>query len=140
MAKNKFQDVAFKSVDDFLAYLPEDELQIVEFLRKIVFYCLPHCTEKLAYNVPYYRVNQNICFIWPASVKWGKQETYQGVRFGFTNGNLLQDEINYLNQGNRKQVCWKDFTSIADVDVDLLRAYIFEVALLDEQIRKLKQK
>ncbi|QMU30734.1 hypothetical protein [Adhaeribacter radiodurans] len=77
MAKNKFQDVAFQSVDDFLAYLPEDELQIVEFLRRLVFYCLPNCTEKLAYNVPYYWVNKSICFIWPASVKWGKQVTYQ---------------------------------------------------------------
>ncbi len=140
MAKNKFQDVTFQSVDDFLEYLPEDELQIVEFLRKIVFYCLPYCTEKLAYNVPYYRVNQNICFIWPASVKWGKKETYQGVRFGFTNGNLLHDEINYLNQGNRKQVCWKDFTSISEIDVDLLKAYIFEAALIDEQLKKLKNK
>ncbi|WP_158267530.1 hypothetical protein [Adhaeribacter arboris] len=37
MAKNKLQDVAFQSVDDFLAYLPEDELPVVEFLRKFFF-------------------------------------------------------------------------------------------------------
>lgn len=140
MAQLKFQDVAFKNVDDFLAYLPEDELQIVEFLRKIVFYCLPYCTEKLAYNVPYYRVHRNICFIWPASIKWGKEVTYQGVRFGFTNGHLLPDEINFLNQGNRKQVCYKDFTSIAAIDVDLLKAYLFEAALVDEQLQKQKKK
>ena len=136
----KLQEVAFRSIDDFLAYLPEDEWRLVEFLRKIVFTCLPNCTEKLAYNVPYYRVHQNICFIWPASIKWGKQVTYQGVRFGFAQGYRLSDEINYLNRGNRKQVYWKDFTSITEIDVDLLKAYIYEAALVDEQLKKHRTK
>lgn len=139
MAQIKLQEVAFRSVDDFLAYLPEQELPVVEFLRKIVFNCLPHCTEKLAYNVPYYQIHKNICFIWPASVKWGKQVTYQGVRFGFTQGHLLSDEINYLNRGNRKQVYWKDFTCISEIDVDLLKAYIYEAELVDEQFKKSKK-
>ncbi|WP_158267531.1 hypothetical protein [Adhaeribacter arboris] len=38
--------------------------------------------------------------------KVGQAGNLPGVRFGFTNGNLLHDEINYLNQGSWKQVCW----------------------------------
>lgn len=140
MPKNKFQEVAFRSIDDFLAYLPEDELKVVEFLRHLVFHCLPNCIEKLAYHVPYYHLNRSICFIWPASVKWGKQVSYEGVRFGFTNGYLLPDEANYLNRGNRTQVYWKDFTSIPTIDADLLKTYIFEAALIDEQFKKAKKK
>jgi hypothetical protein len=71
VAKKKMQDVDFKNVDDLPAFIPENELKIVERLRKIIFSCLPGCTEKLAYNVPFYKVHANICFIWPPSVNWG---------------------------------------------------------------------
>lgn len=98
----KMQNVNFKSVDEFLSYLPDDELRVVEYLRNILFECIPNCQERLAYNVPYYQSHKNICFIWPASIKWGKKVTYKGVRLGFTNGNLLADEVNYLEKGNRK--------------------------------------
>ena len=108
-SKKKMQNVSFRNIDDFLEYLPDNELKIVSFLRRLVFDCMPMATEQLAFNVPYYTVNRNVCFIWPASVLWGKKQTYQGVRFGFTNGNLISDDINYLDKGNRKQVYWKDF-------------------------------
>ena len=63
--KRKMQDVSFKTVEDFLAYLPEDELKIVELLRKIILSCLPDVVEKLSYNVPFYKRHSTICFIWP---------------------------------------------------------------------------
>jgi hypothetical protein len=39
----------------------------------------------------------------------GKTKSYAGVRLGFTNGNLMQDETGYLDKGDRKQLLWKDF-------------------------------
>ena len=134
------QNVKFSSVDEFLDFLPVDELKVVEFLRRIVFNCIPDITEKLAYNVPYYKRNKNICFIWPASVLWGKKKTYEGVRFGFTSGYLLQDEMNYLDKGDRKQVYWKDFTEIKEIDVDLLKTYIFDAYIIDQSFSKIKNK
>lgn len=138
-AKKKMQDVDFKNVDELLAFLPEEELKIVERLRKIIFSCLPNCTEKLSYNVPFYKVHKNICFIWPPSVKWGGTG-HEGVRFGFTNGYLLTDEIVYLDKGTRKQVYWRDFKSLKEIDAELLKAYIFEAALIDEEIIREKAK
>ena len=61
--KRKMQNVNFADVEEFLAFLPEDELKIVERLRKIVFSCIPDCVEKLNYNVPFYKMHSNICFI-----------------------------------------------------------------------------
>lgn len=132
----KMQSVNFKNVDEFLAYLPEDELEILELLREVILDCIPDCREKLSYNVPYFKRHRNICFIWPASVTWGKSKTYEGVKLGFVNGNLMADELNYLEKGERKQVYWRDFTSISEIDIDVLKTYIFEAVMIDEERAK----
>jgi hypothetical protein len=136
--KRKMQNVSFNSLDDFFEFLPENELRLVNSLREIVLGCIPGCQEKLAYNVPYYRRFANICFIWPPAVKWGNS-TQTGVRLGFTNGYLLQDELNYLDKGDRKQVYWKDFFNLDEVDVPLLKAYLFNAVEIDEEKARLKK-
>jgi hypothetical protein len=127
----RMQNVRFRSIDEFLEYLPAKELKIVNALRQIVFDCIPGVTESLSYNVPYYRVRKTICFIWPASILWGRRQTYQGVRFGFAKGYRLLDEMRYLDRGDRKQVYWKDFNDLKEIDVALLKSYIYEAILLD---------
>ena len=125
------QNVHFKSLNEFFDFLPEKELELVEYLRELVFQCIPDAREKLAYNVPYYQRHKNICFIWPASILWGKKKTYEGVRFGFTQGYLLTDETNYLDRGDRKYVYWKDFAQIKQINVPMLEAFLFEAVLID---------
>lgn len=137
--KRKMQNVSFKSVDELLDFLPEHELKIVSLLRQLILDSIPGCQEKLSFNVPYYKRNTNICFIWPASVLWGKTQTYHGVRLGFTNGYLMHDEINYLDKGDRKQVYWKDFTDIKQIDVDLVKAYIYDALEIDSELSKNKK-
>jgi hypothetical protein len=134
--KNKMQAVDFKDVAEFLDYLPEDELEITKELRRIILDCLPNCKEKLSFNVPFYSINKSICFIWPASVLWGNKKSYTGVRLGFSYGALLNDEENYLDQGNRKQVCYRDFTHINQVDEAFLSTYLYEALHIDAGFRK----
>lgn len=69
---------------------------------------------------------------------WGKKKTYKGVRFGFTNGYLLSDEISFLDKGDRKQVYWKDFENLNEIDVVLLKSYIFGAVEIDKQLSKNK--
>ncbi|MCX2681473.1 DUF1801 domain-containing protein [Galbibacter sp. EGI 63066] len=130
------QNIDFDTVDDFLDYLPDNERKIVDYLRRIILECIPGCTEKLSYNVPFYYRHARICFIWPSSVPWGKVKA--GVQLGFCNGNLLQDELNYLDKGGRKQVYSKTFTDIKAIDVDLLKTYIFDAVKVDKQLKKKK--
>jgi hypothetical protein len=130
------QNVSFRNLNDFLDFLPEDEREIAEVLRQIVFDCIPMAKEKLSYNVPYYKVHKNICFIWPASVFWGNSKSYEGVRFGFTKGYLLQDENGFLDKGTRKQVYWKDFTTCDSINIPLLKSFIFDALRLDEQVHQ----
>ncbi len=131
----KMQNVSFRNVEEHLEFLPGNELLMVEFLRKLVFDCVPNITEKLSYNVPFYKKNKGMFFIWTASVLWGKRQSFEGVRFGFQQGYLLNDELNYLERGNRRQVYWKDFKSVNDIDVDILKTYIFEAVIIDEQFK-----
>jgi Domain of unknown function (DU1801) len=139
VSKRKMQEVDFGSMEEFLAYLPEEELKIAELLRKIVFYCIPDIEEKISYNVPYYKRYSNICYIWPGSVQWGNVK-HTGVQFGFNKGYLIPDEINWLEKGNRKQVYWKTFYSVKEIDIDLLKAYIFEAVMIDEDDNRIKRK
>lgn len=127
----RMQNVEFQTVEEFLDYLPERERAIVDILREIIMDCMPDCTERLSYNVPYYYRHSRVCFIWPASVPWGKVKL-DGVQLGFCKGFLLNDEINFLEKGNRKEVYVKTYFHPNDIDVDLLKAYLFEAIVVDE--------
>jgi hypothetical protein len=138
--KSKMQNISFDTVEDFLEFLPADELRIVDALRMLVLDCMPDAIEKLSFNVPFYKRHKTVCFIWPASVFWGSKKTYEGVRFGFANGYLMQDEIGYLNKGDRKQIYWRDFTSVSEIDISLLRAYLFEAMMIDDETKAIKKR
>lgn len=127
------QNVKFEDLEEFFDFLPEEERVVVRYLRRIILECIPNCTEKLSYNVPYYKGHTNICFAWPASVLWGKTQTYEGVRLGFVSGHLMYDDINYLEEGNRKYVRCRDFRSIDEIEEDVLRAYIYDALRVDEE-------
>ena len=131
---NPFQNVSFRNINDFLDYLPEDELKIVEALRNLIFECIPEVKEKLAYNVPYYYQHGRICFIWPGSVPWGKK-LKKGVEFGFCKGNKLSDP-SYLNTGNRKEVYTKTFNTFKEIDWERMRQLIFEATVIDLETAK----
>lgn len=132
-AKRRMQNVSFRNVGKLLDFLPEDELSIVERLREIVYETIPDVTERLSYQVPYYRRLADICFIWPGSVSWGSK-TQNGVRFGFTQGYLLPDEISFLDKENRKQVYWHDFFTLRAIDEETLTSYLELAVDIDEQL------
>jgi hypothetical protein len=133
VSKYKLQKLNFSSIEDFLSYLPDDEEVIVEYLRNIVLECIPDVREKLSYNVPYYYRHSRICFIWPSSVPWGNVPQY-GVQLGFCNGNLLTDDDHYLEKGRRKKVYIKTFAEKSEIDVNLIKAYLYEAVEIDETL------
>ena len=125
------QNISFHTVGELLRFLPEDQLEITERLRELVYECIPGIKEKLSFQVPFFKKRKGICYIWPGAVSWGKK-TKEGVEFGFQYGNLLADEAGYLEHGKRKQVYSKRFFSVGDINEDILREYLFEAAEIDE--------
>lgn len=136
---NKFQPMQFRSVEEFLDYLPENELVVVEYLRRLIYDCIPGVREKLAYNVPFFYGHSRICFIWPAAVPWGKVPQ-NGIKLGFCKGHLLNDELAYLELEHRKEVSWKTFFEVPVQDEDILKTYLFEAAAIDELQTKNKRR
>ncbi|MBI5726948.1 MAG: DUF1801 domain-containing protein [Ignavibacteriales bacterium] len=130
--KNSMQNVNFGSLDEFYNFIPEAESVIVNALRNIIQACMPHCTEKLSYNVPYFSLYNTVCFIWPPSVQWGNSKQ-KGVRLGFAKGYLLTDEYGYLDKGSRKQIYWKEITSVEQIDEEIIIGLLCEAIMLDEE-------
>ena len=116
-------------------YLPEHELEIVEELRHLVHECIPDVNEKLSYNVPFFKRNRNVCFIWPASIPWGNVPK-EGVQLGFTSGHLINDFADYLTMGTRKNVAVKIFFSPEEIEPELVKACLFEALEVDNKFGK----
>ena len=107
--------IKFQSFVEFWDFLPENERIIVDVLRQIILENLPSTIkEKLAYNVPYYYGNKRICLIWPGSVPWGGIR--DGVLLGFCQGYKSSDPGNYLIHGTNKQVYYKIYHSVEEID------------------------
>lgn len=132
------QPVKFNSYDDFFASLTSLERKIVTELKQLIEECIPTASQKLSYNVPYYSLNKRICFIWPASVPWGKVKL-KGVQLGFCQAHLLYDPEFFLDRGARKQVYSKTYFALNEIekDHDLLKHFLLEAAEVDKKTKKL---
>lgn len=131
---NVFQKgLSFRNVEDILDYLPEDERKIVEALRTTILSCIPDCTEKISYNVPFYSRHKNICYLWPSSIPWGGIKS--GVSLGFTKGMLFPDQ-KLFKKSNKKNVRSLAFLSLEEIDFDLISSLLYEAILIDEAHKK----
>ena len=111
-------------------YLPDDELKIVECLRKLMLEHMPDVREKLAYNVPFYYGKRRICLIWPASVPYGGFK--KGVLLGFCQGYKLKDPRQYLTHGTNKRVFYKIFQSPREINVRAIVSLLKDAVKLDQ--------
>ncbi len=129
--KRQMQNVKFSALEELLEFLPDDEKEIVDVLRDLIYNIEPLIKEKLSFSVPFFSMNKTICFIWPASVYWGSKKTFEGVQFGFTNGVLLDDRWNYMSLSGRKQMTLRTFKTSAEINISILKNLLHEALELD---------
>ena len=128
---NKFQPgIKFRSIQDFLNHISEDELLIVDTLRNLILEEIPDVKEKLSYNVPFYSRKQRICHIWPASIPWGNTPM-DGVQLGFSKGYLIDHPV--IEMGGRKEVGVMTLHKLHDIEEDLIRSLLLEALLIDNE-------
>lgn len=116
--------------------LPEEERLIVDVLRQIVRETLPdYCKEKISYNVPFFYGNKGICIIWPSTVPRGG--ITKGVLLGFWYGNKLMDEDNYLSRGTNKQIFYKIYQTVEEIDEIAVTKLLKEAVQLDSSFKRM---
>ncbi|HZY81072.1 MAG TPA: DUF1801 domain-containing protein [Cyclobacteriaceae bacterium] len=138
---------AFETIEEMITSLPRNEQVLVNRLRAIVRECLPAAIENAYYDwrVPFYKRNRLICFIWPPSLELGKYkptpaQIERGVSLGFCQGNRMSNEDGALLAEGRKQVYVLYIKSLKELDENLVRALLFEAAMVDEEFKKKKVK
>ncbi|MDP2723733.1 MAG: DUF1801 domain-containing protein [Bacteroidales bacterium] len=119
-----------QSVSQLYDILPENERIIVDVLRNLIANCLPeYCKEKISYNVPFFYGNKGICIIWPATIPRGGIKS--GVLLGFWYGHRLLDEDNYLIHGTNKQIYYKIFQSVEEINAEAIVRLLKEAERID---------
>ena len=117
-----------KSLVNLYEVLPENERIITDVLRQIISENLPAtCKEKISFSVPFFYGKKGICIIWPASIPRGGIK--KGVLLGFWYGYKLKDIDSYLTHGTNKQIFYKIYYSVEDIDEKAI------VKLLNEAVR-----
>lgn len=129
------EPIKIKSVLQLLEMLPEDERIIVDVLRQIILENLPStCKEKISYNVPFFHGKRGICIIWPATIPRGGIK--KGVLLGFWYGNRLNDADQYLTHGTNKQIFYKIYHAVEEIDERAIVKLLKEALELDMRASK----
>lgn len=128
MTKNPFPKI--RSVLQLYELLPEHERIIVDVLRHLIKEHLPaNGKEKISYNVPFFYGNKGICIVWPSTVPGGGIK--KGVLLGFWYGNRLDDADGYLTHGTNKQIFYKIFNTVEEIDIKAIIKLLKESVKLD---------
>jgi hypothetical protein len=124
------KDPKIKSILQLYDAIPEHERIIVDILRAIITEQLPaYCKEKISYQVPFFYGHKGICIIWPSAVPRGGIK--KGVLLGFWYGNKLTDTDNYLTHGTNKQIFYKIYNDVEEINVKAVVKLLKEAVALD---------
>ena len=123
-------NLKIKSILQLYDAIPEHECIIVDVLRAIITEQLPaYCKEKISYQVPFFYGNKGICIIWPSAIPRGGIK--KGVLLGFWYGNKLTDADNYLTHGTNKQIFYKIYNDVEEINVKAVVKLLKEAVKLD---------
>lgn len=127
--------VKIKSILHLYELLPDNERLIVDVLRQIITEQLPaYCKEKISYNVPFFYGNKGIAIIWPSAIPRGGIK--KGVLLGFWYGNKLKDVDNYLTHGTNKQIFYKIYYDVEEINERAIKKLLKEAIALDRSLSK----
>jgi hypothetical protein len=123
-------NVKIRSLLQLYDAIPGHERIIVDVLRAIITEQLPaYCREKISYQVPYFYGHKGICIIWPSAIPRGGIK--KGVLLGFWYGNKLGDADKYLTHGSNKQIFYKIYNDVEEINVKAVVKLLKEAVKLD---------
>ncbi len=120
----------FQNTDHFLEY-HADHYDILETLRRIILSCSDHIQETIRYNTPFYDYKGMFLYL-----SLNKKYIY----VAFVQGILMSDEDGAFALNNLKQIRQIHYRSVKDIDEEVLRKYIFEALLIQDEKQKMKKR
>ena len=127
--------IKIRSILHLYELLNDNERLIVDILRQIITENLPAgCKEKISYNVTFFYGKKGICIIWPATIPRGGIK--KGVLLGFWYGNKLKDVDNYLTHGTNKQIFYKIYNDVEEINERAIKKILKEAVALDQSYSK----
>ena len=121
-----------RTLEDFFEQCSPPERVMIYELMQIIQDCA-ELQIKISYGVPYFYGNRRVFFLWPASAAFGPKS---GLLFGFCQGAMMVDQHGYLDRSERKQLATLTLHSVADVPEQVLREYIQQALMLDQQFSR----
>ena len=79
---------------------------------------------------PFFYGKKGICIIWPSTIPRGGIK--EGVLLGFWYGNRLADSDNHLIHGTNKQIFYRIYTDVVQIDTNAINKLLHEAAILDQ--------
>ncbi|MFZ1371604.1 MAG: DUF1801 domain-containing protein [Ferruginibacter sp.] len=129
------KNIKIESILQLYDAIPVHQRMMVDVLRQVITATLPeYCREKISFNVPFFYAQhaahgpKGICIVWPAAIPGGGIK--KGVLLGFWHGNKLVDEDKYLTRGSNKQVFYKIFNDVEEIDVPAIEKLLKEAVKL----------
>ncbi len=130
--KEKFK---IKSLVELYDFIPEEERILVDVLRQIVLEVFKNqAKEKFSYNVPFFYGNRSICLIWPSTVPRGGIKS--GVMIAFWYGSSLEDKNDFLRSGTNRQIFYRIFKKLDEIDISGLQEILKEALEFDQTFKK----
>jgi hypothetical protein len=125
-----------RNIVELYTVLHDEEKLIVDVLRQIIIENLPeYCKEKISFNVPFFYGNKGICIIWPSTIPRGGIK--KGVLLGFWYGHKLTDQDCFLSRGTNKQIFYKIYQSLEEIDENPIKKLLKEAVELDRTFKKI---
>jgi hypothetical protein len=134
--------------EEMIQSIPRGEQVVVRRLCALIEECIPAATEKAYYDMGIvYSHHRMICFVWPPSVFWGEKEKRdvkiqkeKGVTLGFCQGNRMANDDGLLLSEGRKQIFVMYIKNLSEIREDVVRALLFEAAMVDEEFGRTKRR
>ncbi|MDZ4793520.1 MAG: DUF1801 domain-containing protein [Bacteroidota bacterium] len=118
-----------RSVDEYIAGLPEDRQVIINLVRKILAENVPGLEEKLSFKIPFYHYFGMFIYI---------NSTKQGIDLAFCRGKDLLNEFPQLELKNRAMATTVCIRNKKDIDALQVRQMIVVAAAWNKEARRLK--
>lgn len=119
---------------------------MVRRLCSLIEECIPAAAEKSYYDMGIvYSHHRMICYIWPPSVFYGmkpglKNQKQKGLTLGFCHGNKMSNDKGLLQSEGRKQNYVMYFQNLSEIREDVVKALLFEAAMIDEEFGRAKNR